>query len=86
MTNEGTLSPGQTYRVLLSEILAAAGGPVSFAGYGWVVANFDAVQGTANITDFSTFTQTLVMQPDLGSSFFENDASAGVPVFPPDSE
>jgi len=80
----GTLGPGKTYRVLLSEILAAAGYKgTTFAGYAWVVANFDGVQGTANVTDFSTFTQATVMQPDIGSSFFDFDANAGIPIMPP---
>ena len=74
---DGSLDRGQTYRVLLSEILAAAGEPGSFAGYGWVVANFDAVQGTANVTDFSTFTLSVPMQPDLGG--FLASGRAGVP-------
>ena len=82
---DGTLAPGQTYTVLLSELLASAGyEETSFAGYAWVVANFDAVQGTANVTDFSSFTQSTVMQPDIGSSFFDYDANAGVPISPPD--
>ncbi len=43
----GRLSPGQTYTVLLSEILAALQmGTESFSGYGWIVADFDAVGGT----------------------------------------
>ena len=83
LTDFGTLPPGQTYRVLLSEILRAAEFEESFSGYGWMVANFNGVQGTANVTDFSTFTQTTVMQPDLGSTFFDFDANAGVPITPP---
>ena len=69
--------------MLLGEILMAGGAPQDFNGYGWVVANFDGVQGTAHATDFSTFTQIFTMQPDLGSTFFERPATAGVPVFPP---
>ena len=67
--------------MLLSEILAAAGySEESFTGYGWLVANFDAVQGSCNVTDFSTFGHPVMMQPDLGSSLFEYDASAGIPL------
>lgn len=90
---EGFLAPGQTWRVLLSQILDEVDytqheidfGHVEgvFAGYLWVVANFDGVQGTTNLTDFSTFTQSLVMQPDLGTTFFDFDASAGVPLVQP---
>ena len=101
LSDTGTLLPGQTYRVLLSEILAAAGwaehlidpefvndhqGSDAFSGYGWVVANFDGVQGTANVTDFSTFTQATIMQPDLGTTFWDFDANAGVPLIAPPEE
>ncbi len=95
LSEDGTLAPGQTYRVLLSEILSAADfeqhsidfnhDPI-FLGYGWVVANFDGVQGTANVTDFSTFTQATVMQPDLGTTFWDFDANAGVPLIAPPEE
>lgn len=95
LTMDGTLQPGMTYRVLLSEILAAAdweqhaidfNHSTDFLGYGWVVANFDGVQGTANVTDFSTFTQATVMQPDVGTTFFDFDANAGVPLIDPPDE
>lgn len=95
LTMDGTLTPGLTYRVLLSEILAAAdyeqhaidfNHTTDFLGYGWVVANFDGVQGTANVTDFSTFTQATVMQPDVGTTFFDFDANAGVPLIDPPDE
>lgn len=93
LTSEGMLRPGQTYRVLLSEILEAANyreiavelglDPDEFTGYAWIVANFDGVQGTVTVTDFSSWSQTAVMQPDLGSTFFDFDANAGVPLSPP---
>ncbi|MFQ5740049.1 MAG: hypothetical protein ACE5JX_13665 [Acidobacteriota bacterium] len=83
LSEQGTLGPGQTYRVLLSEILRAADHLGSFAGYGWIIANFDGVQGTANVTDFSGFTQTTVLKPDMGSLFFVDSASAGLPLVSP---
>ncbi len=95
---EGFLAPGQTYRVLLSELLEMIDYaqheidfqhelPGQFAGYLWIVGNFDGIQGTTNLTDFSTFTQSLVMQPDLGSTFFDFSADAGVPLIPiPDED
>ena len=43
--NDGMLGPGQTYTVLLSEIV----GDDMFVGYGWVVANFDGVAGTRTV-------------------------------------
>ena len=42
---DGMLGPGQTYTVLLSEIV----GETEFVGYGWVVANFDGVAGTRTV-------------------------------------
>lgn len=42
---DGMLGPGQTYTVLLSEIV----GDMEFVGYGWVVANFDGVAGTRTV-------------------------------------
>lgn len=75
---EGNLGPGMTYRVLLGEIVNAAGVTGGLSGYGWVVAHFDAVQGTASVTDFSTFSLSIPMQPDLGS--FLLTSRAGVPV------
>ena len=45
LMEDGTLGPGMTYTVLLSEIV----GETPFVGYGWVVANFDGVAGTRTI-------------------------------------
>ena len=42
---DGMLGPGQTYTVLLSEIL----GDMEFVGYGWIVGNFDAIAGTRTV-------------------------------------
>ncbi len=81
LNEDGTLGPGQTYTVLLNDILGAAGFPVgeqSFAGYGWIVANFDGVAGTYNLTIFNTgLTRNFVLAPRVaeGSSFV-----CGVPV------
>lgn len=93
LSEEGTLAPGQTYRVLWSELLREAGymehaiefdhAPNSFAGYAWIVANFDGVQGTVNLTDFTSFTQATTLQPDLGTTFWDFDANAGVPLMKP---
>ena len=43
---DGMLGPGHTYTVLLSELLPEG---TNFQGYGWVVANFDAVAGTRTV-------------------------------------
>ena len=45
LDENGMLGPGQTYTVLLSELLDDA----MFVGYGWVVANFDGVAGTRTV-------------------------------------
>jgi hypothetical protein len=52
LEEDGTLMPGATYTVHLSEILMAAGADPMFIGYGWVVANFDAVAGTRTVTSY----------------------------------
>jgi len=88
LNEEGMLSPGRSYLVLMNQILKEAGYDYEahdglFAGYLWIVANFDGVQGTSNPTDFKLFTQTTVMQPDLGTTFFDFSANAGVPMIPP---
>lgn len=45
LDDDGMLGPGQTYTVLLSEVV----GDTEFVGYGWVVANFDGVAGTRTV-------------------------------------
>ncbi|HSR49483.1 MAG TPA: hypothetical protein VLV83_01570 [Acidobacteriota bacterium] len=93
LNSMGELEPGQTYRVLMSELMTAANFSqfaVNFgldpgsglAGYLWIVANFEGVQGTANVTDFASFTQATVMQPDIGSATFLQDSNAGIPLEP----
>ena len=42
---DGMLGPGQTYTVLLSEIV----GDAEFVGYGWIVGNFDGIAGTRTV-------------------------------------
>jgi hypothetical protein len=80
LTSSGRLNPGRTFTMSLEEILAAKDelpeGGASFVGYGWVVANFDAVQGTVNIfyPDLG-FGQALNMEPTFGGVF-----AAGIPV------
>jgi hypothetical protein len=80
LTSSGRLNPGRTFTISLEEILAAKNelpeGGASFVGYGWVVANFDAVQGTVNVfyPDLG-FGQALNMEPTFGGVFL-----AGIPV------
>ena len=54
LEDDGTLMPGGTYTVQLHEILEAAGADGMFSGYGWVVANFDAVAGTRTVVNWAT--------------------------------
>jgi hypothetical protein len=88
---EGVLEAGHTYKVLLTEVLAAAGYDFDangglFAGYGWIISNNDGAQGTVNVTDFDTFTQAMMMQPDLSSDTFLIFANAGLPLHPPEED
>jgi hypothetical protein len=70
MSSDGTLAPGATLSVLLSQLLAAAGHPASatapFVGYIFIQANFTNAHGVGTITDFKTFslaTNVLVLPP-----------------------
>ena len=83
---DGTLGPGQTYTVLLDELLAAATGVTErtereFVGHAWIVSNFDAVQGTYNVTIFGVgFTQNFALEPTMGTGLL----FGGIPVFQPE--
>jgi hypothetical protein len=66
MSSDGTLAPGATLTVLLSQLLAAAGHPGPFTGYIFIQANFTNAHGVGTITDFKTFslaTNVLVLPP-----------------------
>ena len=52
----GALSPGGTYTVLLSELLLAAGAPLDFNGYLFVITNFSKVCGAGFVSNFDGFT------------------------------
>ena len=76
LNGDGMLEAGGTYTVLLSEILEAAGADEMFVGYGWVVANFDAVAGTRTVTVWATgFTQHGDMTPTL-----DDTGDAGIDI------
>jgi hypothetical protein len=84
---DGTLGPGQTYTVFLREIMAELGfdDEEFFTGYGWVVANFDAVQGTYNIQLLGPelgFTQNFIFEPNMGVSIALYGTLGGVPIIP----
>jgi hypothetical protein len=72
---QGRLNPGQTWTVLLAEILGAkwavAPDQVEFFGYGWFLAHFDCVAGTYNNTVFGLgFTQAFELLPAMGQGGF----------------
>ncbi|HUV13396.1 MAG TPA: hypothetical protein VMY18_07110, partial [Acidobacteriota bacterium] len=66
---DGTLKPGQTWTVNLSEVLTAAIGSKGneFRGYGWVLSEFDCLGGTYSNTIYGLgFTQNFEMLPAMG--------------------
>ena len=66
---DGTLSPGQTYTVNLQEVLSAVKGGEAgeFAGYGWILSEFDGLAGTYNNTIYGLgFTQAFELKPAMG--------------------
>lgn len=63
----GVLNPGDTWTVLLSEILDAKGEDGSFNGFGWALSTFDCLAGTYNVTVFGVnFTQAFEFMPAMG--------------------
>ncbi len=67
LSSDGTLAPGATWSVLLSQLLTAAGQATgTFQGYVFIQANFLNAHGTATISDFRTYSLTaevLVLPP-----------------------
>jgi len=66
LSSDGTLAPGATWSVLLSQLLTAAGQTGTFQGYVFIQANFLDAHGTATISDFRTYSLTanvLVLPP-----------------------
>jgi hypothetical protein len=66
LSSDGTLAPGATWSVLLSQLLTAAGQTGTFQGYVFIQANFLNAHGTATISDFRTYSLTanvLVLPP-----------------------
>ena len=81
LDTDGTLPPGGTWTVLLSDVLDAAGWVDNFVGYGWIVANFDGVAGTHTVTVFNVgFNQAFHAVPAIGQGFH---GMAGLPVVVP---
>jgi len=84
LDDDGELAAGRTWTALLNQILSAADAlpePTEvFAGYAWVVANFDAAQGTATVffPDFG-FAQSMNMEPTITA----DNLQGGIPVVVP---
>lgn len=56
---DGMLGPGETYTVLLSELVDG-----DFVGYAWIVGNFDAIAGTRTVVGLG-FSQHGEMTPPV---------------------
>lgn len=85
LDDDGELVAGRTWTALLSQILdgvdALPEDPDDvFSGYAWVVANFDAAQGTVTVffPDFG-FAQSMDMQPTITV----DNLQGGIPVVVP---
>jgi hypothetical protein len=84
LDDDGQLAPGRTWQVQIKDILEATDSlpPVGevLSGYAWVIANFDAAQGTSTIFYPSFgFAQGLSMQPTITA----DNIQGGIPVVVP---
>jgi len=71
LSSDGTLAPGATWTVLLSQLLTAAGQTGNYTGYVFITTNFLDAHGTATISDFRTYSLTanvLVLPPPATQS------------------
>ncbi len=62
LTNGGMLAAGTTYRVLLTEIMDAAGVTGGFSGYAEITTDFTDADGIAFISDWATFSATATLE------------------------
>ena len=70
LEDDGTLSPGGTYQVLASEILAATGWGETFQGHVHLRADYTHCSGLGWVTDFATVNQAysaVVLDADTGT-------------------
>jgi len=63
VTGTGNVQAGGTYVVLLSQLLAAAGQPTTFAGYVIAVTNFTDAYGIFTVSNFSTLSAYSTIMP-----------------------
>ena len=70
LEDDGTLSPGGTYQVLASEILAATGWGETFQGHVHLRADYTNCSGLGWVTDWMTVNQAysaVVIDADTGA-------------------
>ncbi len=78
LNEDGTLSPGQTWTFLLTEVLVAAGHIRDFRGFGWFVANHDGIVGSSTVVVFGVgFAQNSDLLPGVGQGIH---GLAGLPI------
>ena len=74
MDGSGSLPAGNTYTVLLSEILDSAGFSGDFLGHFYVDTDFTGCRGMGYVTDFKSGAQAYL--PYFGDNLDEGDVPA----------
>ena len=74
LDEDGSLPAGNTYSVLLSEVLADAGMPGDFIGHFYVRTNFTGCRGLGYVTDFASGAQAYL--PYFGDNLDEGSVPA----------
>ena len=74
LDEDGSLPAGNTYTVLLSEVLADAGMPGDFIGHFYVRTNFTGCRGLGYVTDFASGAQAYL--PYFGDNLDEGSVPA----------
>ena len=70
LDEDGSIPAGNTYTVLLSEVLSDAGMPGDFIGHLYVETDFTGCRGVGWVTDFSTVNQAYL-------PYFEDNLDEG---------
>ena len=71
---DGSIPAGNTYTVLLSEVLSDAGMPGDFTGHVYVETDFTGCRGMGYVTDFNSGAQAYL--PYFGDNLDEGDVPA----------
>jgi len=83
LDDTGTLSPGRTYRVSLSQLLDAVKAEPNFIGYAYIVGHFPAIQGTQPILyEGARTVGSFTLQPGVGKTLKTHGKLGGVPRKP----